>query len=318
MLYNKIQKGYIQLAIILGTLLLFILTNNIIFGILIAIEIFLLVGVEVKEGAKKHGWKNEVVDTLIAFGVALGFWLFLSFILNTSSPISAVVSCSMLPNLQRGDFVIVQGSPIKAIEINMTNAEFESFSNEIITTNKGEEIKGSLYSQCLGLSKKGELLISNNILCKEFYENPKVFSEKKGPVTFFYSTCSLKTKNGVLSSPCVNEFEFKGQNYSINTEGDTVVYQPAKEDVYSMIGDIVHRTQFIINVGEDKYYITKGDNNPIFDVQVYDNSFQAGNKPAKDLRGKVLMRIPYLGYLKLFISGFFEEPGQCSTLLTYS
>ena len=281
MLYNKIQKGYIQLAIILGTLLLFILTNNIIFGILIAIEIFLLVGVEVKEGAKKHG-------------------------------------CSMLPNLQRGDFVIVQGSPIKAIEINMTNAEFESFSNEIITTNKGEEIKGSLYSQCLGLSKKGELLISNNILCKEFYENPKVFSEKKGPVTFFYSTCSLKTKNGVLSSPCVNEFEFKGQNYSINTEGDTVVYQPAKEDVYSMIGDIVHRTQFIINVGEDKYYITKGDNNPIFDVQVYDNGFQAGNKPAKDLRGKVLMRIPYLGYLKLFISGFFEEPGQCSTLLTYS
>ncbi|MFH2106883.1 MAG: hypothetical protein ABII22_06500 [Candidatus Micrarchaeota archaeon] len=313
MLAEQLQKWYAQIAIILGTLFLFIITKNIFFGIMIVLEIIIFVGLEVRQGATKHGWKNEIVDTLIAFGVALGFWIFLCIVLQTSSPISAVVSCSMLPNLERGDFVIVQGSQINAEEITMTKTEFEEFSKTTVLVNNGVKLNGSLYANCFGLSPKGELLISVNKTCQDFYNNPSNYHEQKGPVTIYYSSCNLKTAEGSIKAPCVKEYGFKGKKYPINHDGDITVYQPSKEDIYSKIGDIVHRTQFIINVEGEKYYVTKGDNNQIFDVQMY--AYGMGNTPAKTLKGKVLFRIPYLGYLKLFISGLFFEDGQCKTLL---
>jgi signal peptidase I len=313
MLTEQLQKWYAQIAIILGTLFLFIITKNIFFGIAIVLEIFIFVGLEVRQGATKHGWKNEIIDTLIAFGIALGFWIFLCIVLQTSSPISAVVSCSMLPNLERGDFVIVQGTQIKAEEIAMTKEEFDDFSKTTVTVNNGAVMKGSLYANCFGLSPKGELLISTNQTCHDFYLNPSKYYERKGPVTIYYSSCSLKTADGNINVPCVKEYEFKGKKYAVNHDGDITVYQPRAEDIYSRIGDIVHRTQFIINVEGEKYYVTKGDNNQIFDVQMY--AYGMGNTPAKNLKGKVLFRIPYLGYLKLFISGMFFEDGQCKTLL---
>ncbi|MFZ5500463.1 MAG: hypothetical protein ACOY58_00930, partial [Candidatus Micrarchaeota archaeon] len=119
-LKEQLGKPHIQLMILFTTLALALLSNHLfrdsgfplnmiyaLFGILIVVELAWFVAKEVKDGASKYGWKHEVLDSVIALAVAVAIWYGASFMLNTSAPISAVVSCSMLPDLQRGDFVIV-------------------------------------------------------------------------------------------------------------------------------------------------------------------------------------------------------------------
>ena len=130
------KKMHLQLAVLFATLLLFLISNFLLgdtqlnfipplIGAAIVVEIFVFIGMEVKQGATKHGWKHEVVDTIIALMVAVAIWFGASFVLNTETPVSGVVSCSMLPNLQRGDFVIVQGAPISAYKLEMTQSELD-------------------------------------------------------------------------------------------------------------------------------------------------------------------------------------------------
>ena len=59
-----------------------------------------------------------------------------------------------------------------------------------------------------------------------------------------------------------------------------------------------------INTTDGPIILTKGDNNPIYDLQAYDYTRQMGNSPItpSQLKGHVILRIPYLGNLKLFIS----------------
>ncbi|MFH0736995.1 MAG: hypothetical protein V1827_00365 [Candidatus Micrarchaeota archaeon] len=324
-----IRKPHIQLIVLFVTLALALLTNKLfgdpkdplsflspLFGLLVAIEIFYFVTLEVKEGAQKHGWKHEVVDTLIALGVAVAIWFGAQLILGTSTPISAVVSCSMLPNLQRGDFVIVQGAPAGAYGIEMSEAELDSIYSSSSDISYGENrasLEGSLFSYCVTDSKSD--------MCRAFVASPESFLEKKGPFTYRYERCGLAYSNGSQAyMPCLKSVEFKGTQYLTNLSHDVIVYQPVSGDPYSAIGDIVHRAFFRIDADGKTYYLTRGDNNPILDLQVFDYRRAVGNHPVpqENTRGKVIARIPFLGYFKLFISGFFSEDSQCRTQLDYT
>ncbi len=309
--FNKLslsflKNGYAQAAIVLLTLVLFLITKNIIFGVLIAVEIFGIVALEVTSGVKAHGLFYELKETFIALAAALIIWFGAIILLNTSSPISAVASCSMLPNLDRGDFVIVQGSSISTYEINMTKEEFNQLFGPAIVNDMN--FSGSLYSYCLQ---------KIDPICNDFLANPELFQEKHGPLVFQYSKCDMLVNGMKQYEPCISSVEFKGQKYNLSKSHDVIVYQPTSSEVYSLIGDIVHRAQFKINMENETYYLTKGDNNPMFDIQVFDHASGMGNNPiSKDrVKGKVIIRIPYFGYLKLFISGLFSEPAQCKMQL---
>lgn len=306
--FSILRNTYVQIGIILLTLFLFVITKNIIFGFLIAVEIIGIVAFEVTSGVKKHGLRSELKETAIALVVALLLWFGAMFVLQTSSPISAVASCSMLPNLDRGDFVIVQGSSIGAYEINLTKDEFKQLLEPAMVGNKS--FTGSIYAYCLQKSDP---------ICADFIAEPSAFEEKRGPLTFYYANCIITTSGKKTYEPCVSLVGFKGKNYTINFSHDVVVYQPTANEIYSLIGDIVHRSQFKLNVDGEAYYLTKGDNNPIFDIQVFDYKSSMGNYPISQerVKGKVVGRVPYLGYLKLFISGLFAEPAQCKTQLEY-
>ncbi len=271
-----------------------------------------LVATEVNTGARKNGWKHEVIDTIISIILILAFWFGLQFILNTSVPISGIVSCSMLPALSRGDMVIVQGSEINGYEINMSKAEFEKINNyDSIVEFDGEnfKVKGSLYSYCSQ---------NEDTMCNYFYYSPEKFIEKKGNFTFHYAKCDMKYNDGkTMIEPCTIFVDYNGKNYPINLSNDILVYVPEKGTYFSYVGDIIHRVYFKINVEGDIYYLTKGDNNPILDIQMYDYNYKIGNLPAKEIHGKKIMQLPYLGYLKLFLSGYFEEYAQCKTNLIY-
>jgi len=325
---DGIRKPHIQLAVLFATLALALIANKLfgdpkdplnalspLLGLLVAVEIFWFVTLEVKEGAQKHGWKHEVVDTLVALAVAVMIWFGAQFILSTSTPISAVVSCSMLPNLQRGDFVIVQGAPAGAYEIEMSKAELDSIYSSSSSASYGENnvtLEGSLFSYCVTDSKSA--------MCRAFVMSPESFIEKKGPFTYRYERCDLRYSNGSQAyMPCLRSVAFRGTEYLTNLSHDVIVYQPVSGDPYSSIGDIVHRAFFKIDADGKTYYLTRGDNNPILDLQVFDYRRGVGNHPVpqESVRGKVISRIPFLGYFKLFISGFFSEDAQCRTQLSF-
>lgn len=325
MVPEYLRNTRIQIAILFGTLALALLSMHlfrgtgfefvyVLLGALVAAEILVFVGLEVKQGAQKHGWKHEIVDTAIALAVAAGVWFALSFILNSPTPISGVVSCSMLHNLERGDFIIVQGAGPEGYDITMTKAELDSINDRAIISYNGNlvSIDGSLFSFCVANR--------NTAMCDAFVKTPGQFTETKGPFTYKYERCDLMFSNGTMASqPCLTSIVYKGTEYKTNLSHDIIVYQPMPGDIYSMVGDIVHRVFFRIDAEGETYYLTRGDNNPLLDVQVYDYRSSAGNKPVPEsrVRGKVIGRIPYLGYFKLFISGYFQEDDQCRTHLTF-
>lgn len=310
---KKLLKKHWKIVVFLILFLLFLITKNILFAILTLISMIAIVGSEVHEGVEKHGWTHEIVDTVISLVLVLVFWFGLQFILSTASPISAIVTCSMLPNLDRGDLVIVQGSEINAYEISMSKEEFEklkSYETEVEYNGMNFSVKGSIYSYCSE---------NQDPICSSFISEPEKFTEKRGNMVFHYTKCDLKylEEGKTVSEPCVDYVEYKGKEYPINLSHDTVVYIPEENTYFSYVGDIIHRTYFKINVDGEIYYLAKGDNNQILDIQMYSYQYELGNLPAKKINGKEIIQIPYVGYLKLFISGLFTAPPQCNTNLEY-
>ena len=319
-----LRKTHVQIIILLVLLVAFVLlergdsTLRSFAGIvgLAFVAVFVgFVALEIKEGANSHGWKHEIVDTILALGFALALWFGAQLVLNTSVPISAVVSCSMLENLNRGDFVIVQGTGIKAYEISMESTELAALKKGITTVEYNgtkKEVHGSIYSYCIAHYFDD--------MCKEFVKYPEQFNETIGPFKYNYEKCTMKIRDSAsVQEPCMISVEFKGNIYYTNFSHDTIVYQPPKTEYFSLFGDIVHRAYFKIDVNGEKYYLTKGDNNPILDLMVYSSAYKMGNTPIpeKNQKGRVLLKIPFLGYAKLLIAGQLTEPDQCKQLLSY-
>ncbi len=325
---EELKKLPIEIIIILGTLALYIVANSVftsgwaaliplLLAGLVVIELVFFVALEVKQGVKKHGWKHEIVDTVIAILIAVLLWLGASYILNTSTPVSGVVSCSMLPNLERGDFIIVQGADSIAYEISMSENELRELTDGPMTAvANGMEysLPMPLYSYCN--------CYSSELLCQTFNQHPENVVEKAGPFRYHYTMCEIGYSDSDVKGygKCLESIEFNGKNYYTNLSNDVIVYQPGTNDLYANVGDIVHRLFFKIDVNGKNYYLTKGDNNPIMDMQVVDcNNPGIKNRPVpeENVKGKVIARVPYLGYLKLFISGLWHEDSQCRWQISY-
>ncbi|MFH1393476.1 MAG: hypothetical protein ABII71_02360 [Candidatus Micrarchaeota archaeon] len=322
-----LEKPPVEILVLFATLFLYILTDRllpeesewgflrILFALLVLAQMLFILGTEIKHNTKKFGWKHEVVDTAVALAVALIIWFGAMYFLNTSSPVSGVVSCSMLPNLYRGDFVVVQGADPAAYHISMAKEDFALFENEFSTVFNSHDnytVPGSLYAYCI-YSPAADF-------CQEFSVNPDDFLEMRGPLSYRYTMCTITPQEGELAySPCLKSISYGGTEYLTNFNNDVIVYQPAATDLYGRVGDIVHRVLFVLNVEGEKYYITRGDNNPVLDIQVYDYRGRMGNHPVsqENYKGKVILRVPVLGYFKLLISGFWEEDEQCKWQLEY-
>ncbi len=317
---TKFEESAAQVAVLAITFILYLLTKNAIFGALVAVEFIAFVLLEVQQGVKKHGVKNEIIDTLKSFGIAILAWLAISFLLRTTVPVSAVVSCSMLPSLQRGDLTIIHGTTaaeLAAPEINVSWEELQkiySTSANIYSEYGNFSVDGSLFSYC-------QTYQFTNPTCKYFFSEPEKFTEARGGLEFRYSNCERRLLDGGGSSktPCITSVSYGGTEYAANASNSIIVYEPNKGDLFSYTGDIIHRVFLKVKSGNDSYVLTKGDNNNIFDIQFYDYSRKLANRPVpeKNIKGEHMFAIPYIGYFKLFISGFVEEPVYCNTNLEH-
>ncbi|AFL65973.1 signal peptidase I [Desulfurococcus amylolyticus] len=98
-------------------------------------------------------------------------------------------------------------------------------------------------------------------------------------------------------------------------EGDIVIVQrttpeairPGDVIIYSTGGKlIIHRVIKVVIRDGEYYYVTKGDNNSLPDFMYFENNIGI---PYNRVLGKVvsingyIVKIPYLGYLALFLKG---------------
>jgi hypothetical protein len=313
-----LQDSYFQVGAAIALLLLYIITKSPLFGLLTALAIVAMVLLELSEGIRKNGWKSELWDLSITVIVALVAWFALQAVLSTSTPISAVVSCSMVPELNRGDMIIVKGESSysgNGIAASPADAQALFRNPTAYFGNKTMEVNGSVYSYCQNAG--------DNETCALFRNNPELFSERRGEFVFSYGRCyrAGTSNSDVLSAePCIVSVSYKNQTVNVQGDrsGDTIIYAPKRTDIFSLYGDIVHRSVVKVIAGNVTYLLTKGDNNNVFDIQFYSNAISGMfNTPVSpdQVKGRVLFRIPYLGYYKLFLSFYYQEDSVCGTKL---
>ncbi|MEW6328497.1 MAG: hypothetical protein AB1468_00100 [Candidatus Micrarchaeota archaeon] len=278
-LAEVLRKKYFYIAII-AVFALFILTREPVFALVAAGLLIVLLAAEIYVGAGTSGWAHEIKETVIAILAAVAIWLALGFLLNTSSPLDAVVSCSMLPNLERGDMVLLQDADPSAPEVNVSR---EDWGRAV------EDLK-KMQPVCVG----GKI------------------STTDGLVSFECGLCRQKNPStGALAEiPCVKSVTIAGSRIAPSLENDIIVYEPLPSDFFARSGAIIHRVVAVVNVEGARYYLTKGDNSAAFDVQ-------GGNSPVQRerVKGRVVLRIPYVGYVKLFMSGLFDTPPGCDKII---
>ncbi|MFA6036261.1 MAG: hypothetical protein WC759_04865 [Candidatus Micrarchaeia archaeon] len=264
------------------------------FAILVALVMVSLVALEIWIGAKTGGLGNEVKETVLAVFVAAVLWYGGGMLLNTSVPLDAVVSCSMVPSLNRGDMLVLHGGEVQAPFVKMSAADWDAV-------------------------RAGGLLKRQCALCQDMnskwgcaIDGSGGVVQPSGILDYKCSLCEREDKAGSkVFVPCVTGIEINGKFIDYSKGEETIVYIPRAGDPFARSGDIVHRARLIIEVDGKDYILTKGDNNHLFDVQI-------GNSPVEQeqVRGRALVRLPYVGYLKLFLSGMFGEPVGCDSQFT--
>ncbi|MEM3455125.1 MAG: hypothetical protein QXF07_00385 [Candidatus Micrarchaeia archaeon] len=276
----ELHKSNLLLIVFGISFVLYLLTKSIIFAFLSGFSLIAYFFVDIYVSASQTSWKHEIIEIVKAAALAIIIFAAISFLLGTSVPISGVVSCSLLPSYERGDFVIVQG--IKAKDINAPTIEITE--EELNDINNSKVLCGS--------TKNESITYKCQSMC------PRISSSTKKLIGY--------------SPECVRSIYIKGKEINENLTNDVIVYASHVNGTYTNM-DIVHRVFLKLKVGESYYLLTKGDNNNYMDVSYFDIVRES------DLKGKVIFRIPILGYVKLVISGpaYYGEPEGCDTILLH-
>ncbi|PIO06582.1 hypothetical protein COT29_00420 [Candidatus Micrarchaeota archaeon CG08_land_8_20_14_0_20_59_11] len=278
-------RSNIALAALLLFLAAYIATGFVLFafGVFACVVAVVLLEIVTEDTFKSaKGAKQSAWELGIAFASALAAWFILGFILQTSSPINVVTSCSMLPVLERGDLILLQGGSVAVPEAQyagaLANATYEQRGIRIDASDGTRTYRFVLP------------IVGGNPLFEYGLEK-----------------CAARARDGTETHEfCTYKITLNGTEYALDKSNDVIVYEPTP----AYYGLIIHRAFLKIKAKDGAYYLTRGDNNEFLDQQ-------SGIRlvPEKDVKGKVLLRVPYVGYLKLFLFMQFEEPKGCGYLV---
>ncbi len=298
---SKLSKKQIAYGLTAISIALYVATNHLLFALA---TFALLIYVFYEEFFTQ---KNALKELVYSLGFALGAWLLLSFLLNTSSPINVVTSCSMLPNLERGDLIILQGGELNTqaagLDKNLSQLEYRQFY---------------LNNQQTG-----------SRITLPFIDNQSLFSIQA-------KECNRVYKDRQTPTICLDSINLQGVNYSQKPSHDTMVFESD-----TSAGLIIHRSLLKMNATDGEYYLTKGDNNqfpdqlsgfpvikrqemrqvllniPLIGIVGLNQNASIIYSKENDLKvkGKVLLRVPYIGYAKLFLFLQFATPAGCDSTL---
>ena len=318
---TPVWPAYLLLLLLL---ILYALHNNPLIGLAVfAVLVFILV-LEFRVSIHTEGARKSAYDILYAIGIAVAIWVVHIVVLQTTSPIDAVASCSMLPVLHRGDLVALHGIPNmsnfieqhKIPVINMTQAEFSSMeanmSSEFLAFyafmgNNESEITeiippGIGYSVALYNTK---CLDTYNYLGQQYNYYKCISGQSNNLIKYNYSVGKVLLNGSEYSIIYTSSIAFGNETITENYSNPIIVYRTTPQDSFS--GDIIHRLYAVIRVDSSYYTLTKGDNNPSLDIEF--SNYPAGQK---NVVGYVIADIPVIGYLKLIISGQFGSVPGCN------
>ncbi len=310
----------IIVALVLYVLLERIRILAITLGIVTFFLIIIAIVLELISGKNEVGYKKSILEIAVAIIVVVVLWYGLKFFLATNNPIDVVPSCSMLPYLHRGDMIFLHGvssiSQIKAPIIDVTSSQMsmvlsspdsESLSCVAYITNAS----GTYIRQTLAPGYKVGLIEDSNGV----YRLVSKQEESGNVVQYTCGTREVKLSTGqILNEAYTTSITVNNRTIAGDRNNSIVVYGTRPGDLFYEEGDayVVHRVYAILNDSGDYYVLTKGDNNPGLDIQY-------GNYPPNmsQVQGKVVGVIPYLGYLKLIISGNLVVPQGCNSTVIH-
>ncbi|MEM0475910.1 MAG: S26 family signal peptidase [Candidatus Norongarragalinales archaeon] len=271
--------------------------------LLSAIAADLLFG-NIAAGGEKEKSGRELKKLALEIGataaVAVAAWLALCFALQTSSPLNVVTSCSMLPRLERGDFIILQGGGIKAQEVQVPFRLSETFTQPTILDARKQGKRYSLAYSTFLLDENGK---PHSFANYSFADCVKVPLD----TPFGLSVNGASTESEALEA-CASGVSVNNVFFSAANENDVVVYEAQP----SQYGLIIHRVLARIRAPDGVFYLTKGDNNQFADQQLGINVV-----PESAVKGRVVARIPFIGYFKLLLFLQFDFPAGCDSMLRY-
>ena len=300
---------------------LYVLTQSnyfsVYFGAAALISLIIIIVAEFVKSKNESGMKSTFAEIAIAIVAVFILWFIIRSILATATPIDVVPSCSMLPTLHRGDMIVIQGinskniNLLKAPVINITKSDFQNMQKNM----------GSESLECLAYNAT-EGRISQTVypgysvglfLFKPGTE-PRIVSndfQNGNMIKYYCGENPVKLQNGsIINEAYTTGISINGVRINGDINNSIIVYQTIPQDYFYSIGDayIVHRLYAILNVTGNYYFLTKGDNTPGLDIQY-------GNYPANMsyIAGKVILDIPYLGYIRLLMSGQLEQPQGCNS-----
>lgn len=289
------------------------------FGFISLVLIIIIVAMEFVISGKQEGYRKSVIEVLIAIVIIVVLWFSLRFMLNTNDPVDVVPSCSMLPALQRGDLIVLHGvnaQSLKAPIVNVTRADFTNMLANI----------SSEHLVCLAYRSTG-----NGVLLSQFeqsgyalglfkftgssYELAQPGIQNNNLVRYACGYQDVRQSgNTLIKEAYTKNISINGFTINENLNNSVLVYRTVPNDYFYSIGDtyIVHRAYAVLNVSGSYYLLTKGDNNPGLDLQY-------GNLPinSTDIQGSTVLDIPYLGYLKIIMSGQPAEPAGCNSTVVH-
>ena len=287
-------------------------------GIAIFLLIIGIILIELSNSTKGGMIKKDIVELVAMVIVVFIVWIVIRSALGTNYPVDVVPSCSMLPSFQRGDLIIVKGvnSPgeINAPIVNVSASSFNAMVSNI----------GNEFLSCVAYSQNG----ASATVSQEYYSGDAIglykysadggsivsnASQAGNLVRYVCGTVPVKLSTGQTVEYAATKAIIIGNTLISGDLNNTpIVYSTVPADLFYQEGDsfIVHRAYAIINASGTYYTLTKGDNNPGLDMQY-------GNYPASlsHVEGKVILDIPYLGYLKLVLSDQLGQPSGCNATI---
>ncbi len=295
-------------------------TLSAVFGIALFLTIVVLIIIEVIIGIEEEGFKKNIIEIVAAVLIVVVFWFSLKAVLQTNYPLDVVPSCSMLPQLKRGDLIILHGvrniTQLNAPVIKITNSDYLELRDS----------PSSEFLSCVAYQQSGNRVAVSQLIGPGY--NVGLYSSANGgqivPNSFqsgalIQYTCGSKQivyQNGTTAQEAyTTAVTINGTTIYNDANNSIVVYATVPSDYFYMLGDsyIVHRAYAILNASGNYLVLTKGDNNPGLDIQY-------GNYPFNItyIQGRVVASIPYIGYFKLALSNSFVEPAGCNSTVAGS
>ncbi|MGC8479432.1 MAG: hypothetical protein ACP5M9_02070 [Candidatus Micrarchaeia archaeon] len=328
---NIINLTYVLIIIFMVA---YIATQSIIFGFLSFALIIATLFLEFKSSVTEEGTKKTIIDIgIVLVVVIILFWVIPTIVLQSSSPINVVASCSMLPSIQRGDLVLVHGISNMSSFLSENKIPVIKISQNELLTLFGNITQQFIYPFPYIKGNPSEVLLKGyytnaskyqiglyNVECIDGYLSKGLSKdlsqclantyEKGSIIQYNYSIANLSYQNTIFKEPYISSIKINNTVVYENYSNPVIVYKTIPGDSFTD-SQIVHRVFAALQVNNTYYILTKGDNNQILDIE--DMNYPPNQT---QIIGYVALTIPFLGYPSLIIKGQFGSvPGCNETIL---